>query len=60
MGTTFFSLVYEVDVVLPIELEIPSFTISMKSLITNEDYRISWLQVLELLDESWQLACDHL
>ena len=60
MGTTPFALVYGVDVVLLIEVEIPTLRISMKYLITNEDYRISWLQELELLEECWQVACDHL
>ena len=60
MGTTPFSLVYGVDVVLPIEVEIPTLRISMKSLITDDDYRISQLQELEFLDECWKVACDHL
>ena len=60
MGTTPFSLVYGADVVLPIEVEIPTLRISMKGLITNEDYRISQLQELVLLDECQQVACDHL
>ena len=32
----------------------------MKGLITDDDYRISWLQELVLLDERRQVACDHL
>ena len=60
MGTMPFSLVYGVDVVLLIEVEIPTLRISMKGLITNDDYKISQLQELELLDECWKVACDHL
>ena len=41
MGTTPFALVYGVDVVLPIEVDIPTLRISMKGVITDEDYRIS-------------------
>ena len=55
-----FSLVSGADVVLPIEVEIPTLRISMKGLITDDDYRISRLQELELLDELQQVACDHL
>ena len=32
----------------------------MKGLITDDDYRISQLQELVLLDERRQVACDHL
>ena len=32
----------------------------MKGLITDDDYRISWLQELVLLDEHRQVACDNL
>ena len=60
MGTTPFALVYGVDVVLHIEVEIPTLRISMKGLITDEDYRISWLQELVILDERRQAVCDHL
>ena len=60
MGVTPFALVYGVDVVLPIEVEIPTLRISMKGLITDDDYKISWLQELVLLDERRQVACDHL
>ena len=55
-----FALVYGADVVLPIEVEISYLKISMKGLITDDDYRISWLQELVLLDECRQVACDHL
>ena len=46
-----FALVYGANVVLPIEVEIPTLRISMKGLITDDDYRISQLQELVLLDE---------
>ena len=42
-GAMPFALVYGADVVLPIEVEIPTLWISMKGLITNDDYRISQL-----------------
>ena len=45
---------------LPIEVEIPTLRISMKGLVTEDDYRISQLQELELLDECQEVACDHL
>ena len=59
-GTTPFALVYGADVVLPIEVDIPNLKISMKGLIIDDDYQISQLQKLELLDEHQQVACDHL
>ena len=60
MGTTSFSLVYGENVELPVEVEIPTLIISMKSLITDDDYRISQLQEMNLLDECWKVVCDHL
>jgi hypothetical protein len=60
MGTTPFALVYGVDVVLPIEVKIPTLRISIKGIITNDDHRIAQLQELVLLDERRQVACDHL
>ena len=60
MGTMPFSLVYGVDDVLPIEVKIPTLRISMKFLNTNDDYRISRFQDLELLDGHQQVAWDHL
>ena len=50
-GTTPFDLVYGADVVLPIKVEIPTLRISMKGLITDDDYRTARLQELVLLDE---------
>ncbi len=41
MRTIPFALVYGADVVLPIEVEIPTLRISIKGLITNDDYKIS-------------------
>ena len=60
MGKMPFSLVYGVNTILPIEVEIPTLRISMKGLTTNDDYRISQLQEMELLDEHQKVACDHL
>ena len=60
MGATPFALVYGADAVLPIEVEIPTLIISMKGLVTDDDYRISQLQELVLLDERQQVVCDHL
>ena len=51
MSTIPFALVYGVDAMLPIEVEIPTLRISMKGLISDEDSRIALLQELMLLDE---------
>lgn len=42
---------YGFEVFLPLEVEIPSLQVSLKGLITNEDYRAMRIQELELLDE---------
>ncbi|WP_233109387.1 hypothetical protein, partial [[Clostridium] innocuum] len=59
-GATPFTLVYGSEAVLPIEVEIPSLRIRMHGLVTDDDYRVSRLQELELLDERRQAAYDHL
>ena len=51
---------YGVDAMLLIEVKIPTLRISMKGLITDDDYRIAWLQEVVLLEEHQQVACDHL
>ena len=55
-----FALAYGEDAILPIEVKIPTLRISMKGLISDDDYIISHLQELVLLDEHRQVACDHL
>lgn len=60
MGVTPFFLVYGVDVVLPIEVKIPTLWVSLKGHIIDDDYRICRLQELELPDEHRQVAFDYL
>ena len=55
-GATPFSLTYGVEVVLPLEVEIPSLRVSLKGLVTDEDYHAMRLQELELLDEKHQAS----
>ena len=55
-----FALVYGADVVLPVDIEIPTLGISMKGLVIDNDYIISQLQEIELLDDFSQVVCDHL
>ena len=45
---------------LPLEVEIPSLRVSLKGLVTDEDYRVMRLQELELLDEKRQASFDHM
>ena len=59
-GTTPYALVYGSEVFFPIEVEIPSLRIRMHGLVTDDDYRVSRLQELELLDEHRQAGYDHL
>ena len=60
IGATPFALVYGVEAMLPIEVEIPSLRVSLRGLITDDENRISRLQELELLDEHRQVAFNHL
>ena len=55
-----FALTYGVEVVLPLEVEIPSLRVSLKGLVIDEDYRAMRLQELELLDEKCQASFDHM
>ena len=50
-GTTPYSLVYGVEAVLPIEVELPSLHISLRGQISDEEYRVARLTQLDLLDE---------
>jgi transposase InsO family protein len=59
-GATPFSLVYGSEAILPIEVELPSLRISLQNLIIDEEYRISRLNELELLDECRLEALNHL
>ena len=42
------------------KFKIPSLTVSLKCLVTDEDYRVMRLQELELLDEKYQASFDHM
>lgn len=59
-STTPFSLVYGAEAILPIEIELPSLRVSLKNIISEENYRVARLQELEFLDEKWQNALKHL
>lgn len=59
-GATPYSLIYGVEAILPIEVKLPSLQVSLCNLISDEDYRISCLQEIELLDERKQSAFNHL
>ena len=59
-GATPFSLTYGAEVVLPLEVEIPSLRVSLKGLVTNEDYCAMRLQELELLYVKCQESFDHM
>ena len=49
-GATPFSLVYGFEVILPLEVGIPSLWDFLKGLNTDEDYRVMKIQDLELQD----------
>lgn len=50
-GTTPFSLVYGAEDILLIEVELPFLRVSLKNIISEENYRVARLQELEFLDE---------
>ena len=60
IGATHFPLTDGAEVVLLLEVEIPSLRFSLKGLVTNEDYYAMRLQELELLDEKCQASFDHM
>ena len=60
IGATPFSLVYGSEAILPIEIELPSLRISLKNLMSKEEYRVARLHELELLDERRLHALNHL
>lgn len=55
-----FSLVYKYEVILTIEVEIPSLRVSLESVVNNEEYWVFRLNELELLDERFLSALNHL
>ena len=59
-GATPFSLVYGVEAILPIELEIPSLRVSLQHFIDDNTYRQDRLAQLDLLDEKRISALQHL
>ena len=55
-----FSLTYGTEEMLPLEVEIPSLRVSLKGLVTDEDYHAMRLQELELLDEKYHASFDRM
>ena len=58
-GATPFSLVYGMEAVLPIELEIPSLRVAMESQLTEVDWVKSRYKQLSLIDEKRLRAIYH-
>lgn len=59
-SATPYSLVYGSEAIFPIEVDLPSLRVSLKYIISEEDYKVACLQELEFLDEKWQSALNHL
>ena len=55
-----FSLVYGCEDILPLEVEIPSIKVTLHNFLSDEDYRVAFLEQLELLEEHQCAAHDHL
>lgn len=60
IGATPYSIVYGYEFILPIEVGFPSLWVSLHNQISDEDYRVSYLQELELLDKQRQITFNHL
>ncbi|KAH9313634.1 hypothetical protein KI387_022261, partial [Taxus chinensis] len=58
-GATPFSLVYGSEVVLPLEVQIPSLRVSLREFVSDEGYHQNRLAQLELLDERCLNALEH-
>ena len=60
MGATPFSLLYVFEVLLPLEVEIPSLRVSLHGLITDEDHRTMRVHELTTLEECCKATFDHM
>lgn len=60
IGETPFSLTYGEEVIVPLELKIPSLPVSLDGLILDEDRRKARLTQLEVLDEKYVNALEYL
>lgn len=58
--TTPDNLVYGVDTIMPLDLEIPSLHISLKGVIDDDSYHNLYLNKLKLLDEHHLKALQYL
>ena len=60
MGVAPFSLVYGSEVVLSLEVKIPSLRVSLHGLIIDEDHRAMRVHELTTLEECRKVAFDHM
>lgn len=59
-GTTPFSLVHGCEVILPLEVEIPSLRVTLQDVLSDEDYRVAHLEQQELLEEHQHTVHEHI
>lgn len=59
-GATPYSHIYCTEAILPIEIKIPSLRVSLQNVVDDENYRVSRLHELEMLDERRQATLTHL
>ena len=59
-GATPYSLVYGMEVVLPVEIEMGSLRVALKQQILEAEWVQSWFDKLSLLDERRLRAADHI
>ena len=60
IDATHFSLVYGFEAMLPLEVEIPSLTVSLYGLIIDEDHRAMRVHEITTLEECHKATFDHM
>ena len=59
IGATLFSLLYGMEIVLPIEIEIPSLQILMETKLEEAEWVQTWYEQLNLIEEKRLQALCH-
>ncbi|PKI50472.1 hypothetical protein CRG98_029131 [Punica granatum] len=58
-GATWYSLVYGMEVILPVEVEIPSMRVLAESKLKEAEWAKQRYKQLNLIDEKWLTALCH-
>ena len=58
-GVTLYSLVYSMEAILPIDVEIPSLRILSQTELSKVEWACSWYEQLNMIDEKHMIAMCH-